>query len=326
MPTLNVDDSFIFRHGRLDAGPRNTAASGCSEIVRPLQKLRNTLSQNYIQPWVRTQEQKPLPISSSQPPKFPPEQEQLFREVLQVMNESKIPYVVSGAFALGQHTGIWRNTKDLDLFLSPEDVPPSLKKLEEMGFETEVCDPVWLAKARRGEFYVDLITGMSNAVIMVDRSWIERGLAAEVMGVPSRVLAPEELIASKLFVTRRERFDGADIIHVIHSTQGKLDWDRVLEIVGEHWMIVLWALVLFQYTYPADWNYIPRQVWDNLLGRLQQELNSPNPRAHFRGSLIDENMFAIDVKEWGLANLIEYHRGLRDGRTLPPPGSADPAA
>ena len=252
---------------------------------------------------------------------FPPEQEELFRGVLELLNQSGIPYVVAGAFALGQHTGIWRNTKDLDLFLAPEDIPPALEQLKLAGFATEVCDPVWLFKAHRGQFYVDLITGMSNAVIMVDKSWIERGSFAAIVGVATRVLGAEELIASKLFVTRRERFDGADIVHVIHGTQGRLDWKRVLDIVGEHWMIVLWAMVLFQYTYPAHCKYIPRSVWDDLLSRLQKELDHPNPVAHFRGSLIDEKMFAIDVNEWGMANLIEVHRKLRDLK----PSEKDPA-
>lgn len=257
---------------------------------------------------------KPLPVSTSIPPVFPPEQALLFREVLALFNENRVPYVVSGAFALQKHTGIWRNTKDLDLFLAPEDVPNSLRILQQHGFETEVCDPVWLAKAHRSDYFVDLITGMSNAVITVDKSWVDRGSAAEVLGVPTRVLAAEELIASKLFVTRRERFDGADIAHVIHGTQGRLDWDRVLFLLGEHWGILLWAMVLFHYVYPAQMDYIPRRIWDDLLGRLQAELNNPNPRAHFRGSLIDEKMFAIDVEEWGMANLIEQHRSVREGK------------
>lgn len=249
----------------------------------------------------------------------------MFREVLQLMNVSHVPYVVSGAFALQHHTGIWRNTKDLDLFLAPEDVPNALKALTDAGFATEICDPVWLAKAHRADYFVDLITGMSNAVITVDRSWIERGSPAGVIGVPSRVLAPEELIASKLFVTRRERFDGADIVHVIHGTQGHLDWDRVLQIVGEHWLILFWAMILFHYIYPAHGDYIPRSLWNDLLGRFQHELDHPNPRAHFRGSLIDEKMFAIDVHEWGMANLIEHHRSLRDSKMAGEPAS-DPAA
>jgi hypothetical protein len=260
---------------------------------------------------VPTRKEKPLPISSSVHPTFPPEQELLFREVLQLLNSSGIPYVVAGAFALQKHTGIWRNTKDLDLFLIPRDVPHAFTALNQAGFETKICDPVWLSKVHRGQFYVDLITGMSNAVITVDQSWIDRGYTATVMGISSRVLAPEELIASKLFVTRRERFDGADIVHVIHGTRGQLDWNRVLSIVGEHWQIVLWAMLLFHYIYPAHADYIPREVWDDLLGRLRRELDHHNPLAHFRGSLIDDKMFAIDVDEWGMTNLVQELRSIR---------------
>jgi hypothetical protein len=269
--------------------------------------------------------EKALPISTSTPPNFPAEQRDLFVEVLTLMNERSVPYVVSGAFALQQHTGIWRNTKDLDLFMAPAEVHKALEELAKAGFQTEICDPVWLCKAHRAGYFVDIITGMSNAVISVDSSWVERAFPCEILGVASKVLAPEELIASKLFVTRRERFDGADIVHVIHGTKGKLDWDRVLELVGEHWGIVLWAMMLFQYTYPASSNYIPRQVWDDLLGRLRGEIDNPNPRAHFRGSLLDENMFAIDVHEWGMANLIERHRALRETHLPAADCAADPA-
>src|ERR1700756_2884517 len=121
-----------------------------------------------------------LPVSSSVPPAFPPEQRALFCEVLQHMNRAGVPYVVYGAFAVQKPTGIWRNTKDLDLFLPPEAVPEALRHLQEQGFETEVRDPVWLAKAHRNGYFVDLITGMSNAIITVDESWIARSSEAVV--------------------------------------------------------------------------------------------------------------------------------------------------
>jgi Nucleotidyl transferase of unknown function (DUF2204) len=252
-----------------------------------------------------------LPVSTSAPPEFPREQRALFCEVLQHLNQAHVPYVVSGAFALQQHTGIWRNTKDLDLFLPVEVMPEALRHLQEKGFETEVRDPVWLAKAHRDGFYVDLITGMSNAIITVDQSWIDRGSDAVVLGVPTRVLAAEELIASKLFVNFRERFDGADVIHIIYGTQGKIDWMRLLNLIGEHWELLLWELVLFRYVYPAEQDYVPRNVWDNLLGKLREGLDSPAKGAPFRGSLIDEKMFSIDVQEWGMENLLKKQRDRR---------------
>ncbi len=252
--------------------------------------------------------EKLLPVSSSSPPQFHSDQKDLFKEVLQLLTDRGVPFVVSGAFALQTHTGIYRDTKDLDLFLAPGNAQRALQFLREDGFTCEVSDPVWLAKAHRGEFYVDLITGMSNGVVTVDQSWIERATASELFGVPVRVLGPEELILSKLFVTRRERFDGADIAHVIYGTHGKLDWDWLLQLVGEHWEVLYWNLVLFHYAYPAKADYVPSRIWEDLTTRFQTAIRNPDHNAPFRGSLIDPLMFAIDVEEWGMPDMNQEYR------------------
>ena len=246
-------------------------------------------------------------VSSSQPPAFPEEQVALFREVLELLEGDRVPFAVSGAFALHEHTGIWRDTKDLDLFLPAAEVPHALKALENHGFATEITDPIWLAKARRGDYFVDLITGMSNAVVRVDRWWIERAPRSEIFGVSARVLAPEELIASKVFVTRRERFDGADICHIIYGTRGNFSWKRLLDLLGENWQMLYWYLVLYQYVYPAN-DYVPAEIWEELQQRFRVELAHPNRALEFRGSLLDENMFAIDLEEWGKRNILEEQR------------------
>ena len=245
---------------------------------------------------------RPLPLDSSQ--------QALYHDVLKLFEEKRYPYAVAGAFALRQHTGICRFTKDLDIFVTAETATQALCRLQEYGFELEVCDPVWLAKVHQGEYFVDLITGMSNGVITVDSNWIERAHPARVCGVDTRVLAPEEMIASKLFVTRRERFDGADIAHIIYGTRGKLDWGRVLQLAGDHWEVVLWALLLFRYVYPEQQDYVPKSLWRNLIDRFEKVLQSP-ARGEFRGSLIDDVMFAIDVEEWSLPNLLKQYRDQR---------------
>ena len=259
-----------------------------------------------------------IPVTSSIPPKLPEAQEELFREVLALFEAKHLPYAVSGAFALQEHTGICRFTKDLDIFLSAEASTAALGYLRESSFEWDVCDPIWLAKARRGGYFVDLITGMSNGVITVGPSWIERARPATVVGVRSKVLAAEELLVSKLFVTRRERFDGADIAHIVYSSHGKLEWTRVFELAGEHWEILLWALVLFRYVYPAHSNYVPQAVWGDLLSRFAEALRCPDAGAPFRGSLIDDKMFAIDVNEWGLDDLLIECRARSPKINAPP--------
>ena len=252
-----------------------------------------------------------LPVTSSMPMDIPEKQALLFREVLMILKEKHFPYAVSGAFALRQHTGICRFTKDLDLFLTACTSRRVLSYLERNGFACEVSDPVWLAKVHKGEFFVDLITGMSNGVVVVEDSWIERASPAVIHGVETRVLAPEELVASKIFVAKRERFDGADIAHIVYGTYPKFDWDRELQLVGDHWEMLLWSLLLFRYVYPAQTHYVPARVWSRLLRKFENAIAKPDPRANFRGSLVDENMFAIDINEWGLPNLLEETRKVR---------------
>ncbi len=252
-----------------------------------------------------------IPETSSAPLRLPEQQHLLFREILTLFEKKRLRYAVAGAFALHEHTGISRDTKDLDLFLTSDTVDEAMELLVEEGFECETCDPVWLYKAHRDGFFVDLITGMSNATIVVEDAWIERSKPATVHGVRTRVLAAEELLSSKLFVTRRERFDGADIAHVIYGTRGQLDWKRVQQLIGENWEVLFWALVLFRYVYPAQTSYVPEKVWRELIHRFENVISRPDPDAPFRGSLIDDKMFAIDVNEWGLANLMQEHRERR---------------
>jgi hypothetical protein len=60
---------------------------------------------------------------------LPRDQPALFREVLASFENAKKQYAVVGAFvALQKHTGIFRSTKDLDIFLSPEEARSALPR------------------------------------------------------------------------------------------------------------------------------------------------------------------------------------------------------
>lgn len=244
-----------------------------------------------------------LPVSSSSEPAWTFEARSCYRDVLQALERAGIPCAVGGAFAFHRHTGIWRTTKDLDLILVPGALSAALAQLAAAGFETCVADPVWLAKAIRGEYFVDLITGVGNASLVVDPSWIELAIPDEILGVPCRILGAEELLASKSFVARRERFDGADVVHLIRACGDGLNWNRVLELLGTHWELLLWSLVLFAYVYPGRTDLVPERLWADLTSRFLDRVTHPHPEFPSRGTLVDPLMFAIDVNEWGERDL-----------------------
>jgi len=244
-----------------------------------------------------------LPVTSSTEPAWAVEARSCYRDVVAALHEGQVECAVGGAFAIHKHTGIWRTTKDLDLLLEARSVPNALDQLRHAGFETCIEDPVWLAKAFRGDYFVDLITGLGNASLRVDASWIERSSREEILGVPCRILAPEEMIASKVFVARRERFDGSDVVHLIRACGERLDWARLLHILDRHWQLLLWSLSLFAYVYPGRTELVPERIWTELMNRFTESVKHPQRDAAFRGSLIDPLMFAIDVNEWGERNL-----------------------
>src|SRR5262249_13054456 len=143
---------------------------------------------------------------------------------LRALVESGVPFLVGGAYALFEYTGVYRDTKDLDLFVRRRDLEAAFSVLDRAGFRTELVDKAWLAKAWRGEWFVDLIWSSGNGVAVVDDTWFREARGGLVMGVPCRLVPPEEMIWSKAFVNERERYDGADVNHVFHSCASEMDW------------------------------------------------------------------------------------------------------
>ncbi|HUQ81243.1 MAG TPA: nucleotidyltransferase [Gemmatimonadaceae bacterium] len=226
-----------------------------------------------------------------------------YRDVLTSLEGANVPVLVGGAFAFSHFTGIQRPTKDFDLFIRREHLERALATLADAGFHTELTFPHWLAKARSDEFLVDLIFGSGNGVAPVDDAWFAHAVQAEAVGVPVLLCPAEELLWSKAFVMERERYDGADVTHILHTQGARLDWARVMERFGENWRVLLASLVLFGFVYPGEEQPAPRWVMDTLLARLDDEIDSP-PRDEriCRGTLISREQYLVDVTEWGYAD------------------------
>lgn len=92
-----------------------------------------------------------------------PDETIVYSRWLHLMNRTAVGYGVGGGFALFAYTGIWRSTKDLDIFLKPVDLKKVLGLMTDAGYRCEVTYevtyPVWLAKVQRGPYCLDLIFG-----------------------------------------------------------------------------------------------------------------------------------------------------------------------
>jgi hypothetical protein len=206
---------------------------------------------------------------------------------------------VGGAYAFERYTSIARHTKDFDLFLHPSDYDTACAAFREAGYRTELAFPHWLGKVYHGEFYVDLIFGSGNGVALVDAEWFKHAVDDEVLGMPAKLCPPEETIWSKAFIQERERFDGADVAHILRACAPTLDWDRLIRRFDDKWRVLLSHLVLFGFIYPAERTAIPPRVLQELVGRLDPELSVPEPHRVCRGTILSRSQYLTDVERWG---------------------------
>ena len=82
-------------------------------------------------------------------------------DALRKLQDTGIPFLVGGAFAFSHYSHVPRDTKDIDIFVKPEDCPRVLEAFERLGYETEMPFPHWLGKihARRALHGRDLQLG-----------------------------------------------------------------------------------------------------------------------------------------------------------------------
>jgi hypothetical protein len=238
-----------------------------------------------------------------------PATREFYSRSLMQLEEAGVPYLVGGAYSLACYTGIERHTKDLDVFLRRADCARAMDALAAIGCSTDMTFPHWLAKARDGEDFIDLIFSSGNSIAVVDDDWFTHARESVVFGVPVSICPPEETVWSKAFIMERERYDGADIAHVLRACGSTLDWTRLLRRFGPHWRVLFSHLVLFGFIYPQERSTIPGVVMDYMIGKLQDDARSEAPqerRCH--GTLISRGQYLIDIDRWGY----------EDARLFPP--------
>ncbi|HEY5752159.1 MAG TPA: hypothetical protein VIT21_03345 [Chthoniobacterales bacterium] len=230
--------------------------------------------------------------------------ENFYHRILDVLETARIDFLVGGAFALRAYTGIERDTKDFDLMLRPPDVDAALTACRNAGLRAGHTFSHWIAKVHLGEHFIDLIYRAGNGLCEVDDDWFAASREADVLGRKLRLCPPEEIIWQKAFIMERERFDGADVLHLLRGCARSMDWPRLLGRFADNWRVLLSHLILFGYVYPDERELIPARVLDDLLARLAEEISGPrerprNERPLCRGTLLSREQYLPDVEQWG---------------------------
>jgi predicted nucleotidyltransferase len=226
------------------------------------------------------------------------------RKSMVALQDANVPFLIGGSYVVEAYAGISRRSKDFDLYVRPHHVDAAIDVLARAGYKTEKTFPHWLAKAGCGRDYIDLIFRAGNGLCDVDDSWFERAQDDELLGLQVKLCAPEEMIWMKAYIMERERFDGADIAHILQSCAEKIDWPHLVHRFGPDWRVLLSHLVLFGYIYPSERGKIPAAVMGDLIGRLRNEEPAPGSDQLCRGTLLSRKQYLVDIRE----------RGFRDAR------------
>jgi hypothetical protein len=234
-------------------------------------------------------------IGRSEWTKSVPEQEfAIYAKALDAVRPLGLPYLLGGAFGLAAHTGRWRNTKDLDLFVMPAHHEQFVQSLTRAGFhdyyERLAYDRGWIYRAILDDVIVDIIWDTPNRRCHVDEAWIERAVHLDFRGESALAVPPEEMIFIKSFVMQKDRCDWTDLINILCFQSAHLDWKHLIHRFGPELPILRALLNIFSWICPLEAAQIP----ENIRTRLGVEIILPeDPAATTR---VRKNL--LDSRPW----------------------------
>lgn len=230
-------------------------------------------------------------------PPFDEDVHAFYRAALSALQEADVPFLLGGGYALRHWTGISRDSKDLDLFVTGDDRPRALSVLEAKGFFTSTPFPHWLSKVYDGDRYIDMIFNSGNGLTRVDSEWFEHAADGRFLGLSVKICPAEETLWSKSFVIERERCDAADVAHMLRAVGDRLDWHRLLRRFGGNGRVLFAHLILFGFIYPTERGKVPDWVLDQLYQSMRDEKLPEEELC--RGTLLSRAQFLVDLERWG---------------------------
>ena len=224
-----------------------------------------------------------------------------YQDVMRLLAGNGIEFLVGGGYAFGHYTGLQRDTKDFDLMVRPPAVAAVISICQTAGYQAGYAFSHWLAKVCGPEGLIDIIFRSSNGLCEVDDDWFAAAPRVEILEKPVRLVPPEEMIWQKAYVMERERFDGADVAHLLASCGEQLSWKKLLLRFGPDWRVLLSHLVLFAFIYPAQRKVIPRDVLSDSISRfINEEQDKPGTEQICNGTLLSRRQYHYDVMAKGL--------------------------
>jgi predicted nucleotidyltransferase len=150
--------------------------------------------------------------------------EHALKRAVAALREADIPFLLGGSLASWARGGP-ETRHDLDLIIKPEDAERALETLQEAGMRSERPPEEWLLKAWDGDTLVDLIYCPKG--LPVDDELIARGEELSVLGMDIRVMALEDVMATKLLALTEHSLRYESLLQIARALREQIDWQAV---------------------------------------------------------------------------------------------------
>jgi hypothetical protein len=137
------------------------------------------------------------------------------------LREAQIPFALAGGIASWARGGPPRE-HDLDFFVKPDDADRALAALSEAGMRVEKPPEGWLYKAYHGDVMVDLIFQPASGPVTDEE--LARAEEMEVQATRMKVLAPTDILATKLLALKEHDVDYDSVLEISRALREQIDW------------------------------------------------------------------------------------------------------
>jgi hypothetical protein len=152
--------------------------------------------------------------------------EHALKRAAAALNQAGIPFLLGGSLASWARGGP-ETRHDLDLMIKPQDAERALEALTDAEMRAERPPEEWLVKAWDGDTLVDLIYCPKG--LPMDDDVIARGEELSVLGLEIRVMALEDVMATKLMALSEHSLRYEGLLQIARALREQIDWHAVRE-------------------------------------------------------------------------------------------------
>jgi predicted nucleotidyltransferase len=152
--------------------------------------------------------------------------ERTLKRATAALRDAGVPFLLGGSLASWARGGP-ETRHDLDLIVKEEDAERGLEVLAQTGMRPERPPEGWLFKAWDGDVQVDLIFAPKG--LEMTEEVIERGEEMEVLAIRIRVMALEDVLATKLLALDEHSLDYSSLLQIVRALREQIDWEAVRE-------------------------------------------------------------------------------------------------